>query len=519
MLKRIEIPKDLWFFVGRVLVSIGCINENMLKSSVFNEPKIRWLLLENKDWKNYCSNIDLSSNLYEGTNNRPAETEYLVNLFIKESIKREKRSEKFSERKRMIVERGFIEFDNVILMHESQTKEIFIEANEKCINQLQTPLFLSIDALLLELFIRELINIYKFRLGECFACEQGTEFNLESEILLAYLKVHSLSPKDFKLKIRYIPKEEELNEIELRKNIWKALIEKKPRILKDENGKTIAEFNVGKLFKLDKQTIHVDFGSIGLKTRKNLVGLGHILYNPEIFGASNTQEVVDSWNWVINKIKVSEEALQMALEACSLSMLLLTGVEEGTDISIFSLFVNLHKLDSLGIDTKTKIVEFGRLIKGHVRNFGKFENTNIWRSLLITQKLRKHLSNLSSECLLALLAKSYGYTVRLEKNPDLKIADKGVEVKRANSRNLSSAIDSAKKQPHDIIAIEVDTLDEIEIPYYTAPAYESTWLRVGNLRDVLDTALDIRYDGDVILLFMVTFEGLKGRIMLLKENS
>jgi hypothetical protein len=147
MLKRIQIPNNLWLFVGRVLASIGCINENMLNSSVFNEPKIRWLLLEDKDWKNYCSNIDLSNNLYERKNNRPAEAEYLVNLFVKESIKREKRSERFSERKRMIVERGFIGFDNVILMHESQTKEIFIEANEKCINQLQTPLFLSIDAI------------------------------------------------------------------------------------------------------------------------------------------------------------------------------------------------------------------------------------------------------------------------------------------------------------------------------------------------------------------------------------
>ena len=419
----------------------------------------------------------------------------------------------------MIIERGFIGFDNVILMHEKHAKELFNEVIEKCLNELQTPIPFSVDVIRFELFIQELINIYRLQFGKYFSCQNKDKCNVEGKILDEYLKLHSLSANKFTLKFRAISKANELAEIKLRKNIWNALIDKKPRILKDENGKTIMIFNVGKLVKLDKQTIHVDFGLIGLKTKGNLVGLGHILFNPELFGASNVQEVVASWHWLINRINAKENELQIVLEACSLSMLLLTGFEEGIDVSIFSLFVNLHKLDLAGVDTKQKIVEFGRLIRGHIKKFRKYENTNIWRSISRAQDLRKHLANLSSECLIAQFAKSYGYTVKLEKNPDVIIVDKGFEVKRDNSRNLSGVIDSAKDQPHNIIAIEVDSLNEIEIPRYTAPSYDVTWLTKGSLREVLKHALNFRYNGEVILLFMATLEGLKGRVILLKENQ
>ena len=99
----------------------------------------------------------------------------------------------------------------------------------------------------------------------------------------------------------------------------------------------------------------------------------------------------------------------------------------------------------------------------------------------------------------------------------MNIENKGFEVKRSNSYNLSNPISAAKKQPHDIIAIEVDSLEQREIPYYATPEYESTWLGVGNLKDVLNRALNVICNGDVILLFMSTFEGLKGRIILLKQ--
>ncbi len=220
---------------------------------------------------------------------------------------------------------------------------------------------------------------------------------------------------------------------------------------------------------------------------------------------------------MIAKIRVSAENLQMALEACSLILLLVTGVEEGKDVAIFSLIVNLRELDSLGIDTIPKIEEFGEEIRGHIRSFWKLEKT-IWKAFLVAQELRKYLSNVSSECFLARVSKSYGFDVKLGKHSDLTISGKRVEVKRVNSYNLSSSIEGAQGQLHDIIAIEVDSLKQREIPHYKAPHYETTWLEEGNLKETLKSAVTFRWNGDIVLLFMTTFEGLKERIILLKQT-
>jgi len=62
MLKRIEIPEDLWRFVGQALDSFGCIKVNEITEtdlSKYYKPSIRWLLLGDEDWKNYCAGIEL----------------------------------------------------------------------------------------------------------------------------------------------------------------------------------------------------------------------------------------------------------------------------------------------------------------------------------------------------------------------------------------------------------------------------------------------------------------------------
>ena len=148
-------------------------------------------------------------------------------------------------------------------------------------------------------------------------------------------------------------------EEKLRGNIWKALNQKHPSILQDNNGKEIAEFRIGQLFSIENGRINVNFGPYGLKRHKNFVGLGHILYNPLIFGARNIDEVLFSWRWLIKRIRVSEKVLQRALESCSLMMLLLSGHDKGETIYIFSFFVDLYNLDLMGINTNKKLIEFG----------------------------------------------------------------------------------------------------------------------------------------------------------------
>ena len=188
---------------------------------------------------------------------------------------------------------------------------------------------------------------------------------------------------------------------------------------------------------------------------------------------------------------------------------------DSIDFSIFSFFVNLYKLDKLGVNTSKKITEYGRLIRGHLKKFGKFENAT-WKNIVYVQNLRDHLYNFSSECLLARVAKTYGYSVELDIKPDVKIENIDFEIKRNNSNNLSNAIDKARSQVHDVIAIEVENLNKKEIPHYSLPSYEATWLKKGNLRDVLKTILCIKFDGEIILLFTQTIKGLKARIILIK---
>lgn len=517
MAKRILIPNDLWHFVGNELAERGYMNHDALLQTR-EIPKIRWQLLGKEEWQAYSHLDMLNLNNFKSQEGTVWEEASYLNLYVAETFKSKKLLKKYPETKRLIVERGFINFDNVILMSENRTEDLFNEASEKFLSLFGEPVIFSLDSSRLAIFILELIRIYKFRVGKNFTGKILNKGILENQILLSYLKAHSVSSQNFVLNTIVISKKRELNEKIFYKNIWNALNQKKPSILRDNKGKEIAKFNIGKLFREKDGKVYVDFDSLGLKVEGNFVGLGHILYRPEFLGARNVQEVLAAWNWLLEKTQVDSSNLQMALETCSLIVILKTGIEEGKDVNIFSLAINLQKLESLGIDTTSKIKEFGEEIRGHTKSFWKLEPKNIWKGILVAQKLREYLSNVSSECFLARVSKSYGFNVRIGKHPDLKIEGKGVEVKRANSYNLSSPIRSAQGQPHDIIAIEAKSLKQIEIPHYKAPKYETTWLNEGHLKDVLKSALTLRGNGDIVLLFMATFEGLKGRIILLKQT-
>lgn len=103
--------------------------------------------------------------------------------------------------------------------------------------------------------------------------------------------------------------ETELFEEKLRANIVKALDQKSPTIIYDNNNDSIVKFDVGKLFRIEDGNIHVNFGCFGLKTDGNLVGLGHVLYSPKFFGANDVNSVVNAWNWFIKEVHVDEDDL------------------------------------------------------------------------------------------------------------------------------------------------------------------------------------------------------------------
>jgi hypothetical protein len=243
--------------------------------------------------------------------------------------------------------------------------------------------------------------------------------------------------------------------------------------------------------------------------------MGCILYSPEILGAGNIQNVLDSWDWLIKKTHVSEETLQMALEACSLSELLLTGRDEGINVNIFSLIFDLYELDSMGVDTSPKIEEFGKQIRSYMRKFDKDKDKRIWRALVKTDDLRRHLSNFSSECRLARFAKICGFDVKLGKHPDIVVNGRKIEVKRVSSferyADLSNPIDEGLNQNPDIIAVEVNSLEERKIG-----GHKTKWLGRDNLSNTLRTVLAFKKSGNYVLLFSGTKQGLEGRIVILK---
>jgi hypothetical protein len=198
VVKEIRIPEDLWLFVGRELLTMGYINEDVLISATVEEPRMRWLLLEKEEWQNYLSLIDLrSTNPIEHANQTEQElTEYgnSHNLFIKETLKR------FPETESFLRETELIEFDNVIVMSAEKTEKTFREADESQLRYFGKAFYHSVDSCRLTFFIHELIHIYEFRLGKPIIEDTiNTESILQNKILLRYLSAHSLYPNDFKL--------------------------------------------------------------------------------------------------------------------------------------------------------------------------------------------------------------------------------------------------------------------------------------------------------------------------------
>jgi hypothetical protein len=256
--KRILIPNDLWHFVGNELIERGYMNHDALLQTI-EIPKIRWLLLRKEEWQAYSHLDMLNLNNFKSKEGKVWEKRDYLNIYVTETFKRRKLLKKYPETKRLLVERGFINFDNVVLMSESRTEHLFNEINRKALSLFGEPLIFSLDSTRLATFILELIRIYKFRVGKNFTGKILNNGVLENQILLSYLKAHSISSQNFGLNTIVISKKKELNEKRFFKNMWNALNQKKPSILKDNKGKEIAKFNIGKLFREKDGRVHVKF--------------------------------------------------------------------------------------------------------------------------------------------------------------------------------------------------------------------------------------------------------------------
>ena len=517
MARSIRIPNDLWFIVGRALSSMGYINKDSPLLEEKKPPTVRALLLEKEEWQSYCSQLSVIHENHTKNAKEELETACSFTLFIAETLKRKELLKQFPEIVSWHVEKRFIGYEYAILINGSETEEAFEEADEAYSCRFGKPFYFTVDSCRLAFLIREFMKIYESKLGKSFAENDLDESILIQKIFLLYLNAHSLHPQDFKLNFFEKSDRQEYVEEQIHQNILKALNQKQPSFLTDDYGNKIAEFNVGELISINfkEGRLQIDFGQIGLKIKGNFVGLGHILYAPWLLGARNVQNALDSWNWLVKRTQVSEETLQMALETCSLFSLLVTGRDEGENIHIFSTMVNLYELNLAGVDTRPKIEEFGHQIRSYMRIFDNWIDKKPWRAIAKTEGLRQYLSNVSSECFLARVAKSYWFDVKLGKRPDLTINNKKIEVKRLSSynkyANLSNPIDEGLSQNPDIVAIAANSFEKRSIK-----GCKAKWLGRDSLSSALKTALAFGKNGNCILLFSGTKKGLKGRIILLK---
>jgi hypothetical protein len=256
MVRRIRIPKDLWLIVGRTLSSMGYISKDSPILETEEKPIIKAILLEKEEWQTYCSQLHLlNPNHLEYTKETEEELETVnsINLFIVETLKRKDLLEQFPEIVQWHIEKGFMGFDNVILINTNKTEETFKEADKAHSCRFGEAFYYTVDSCRLAFLILELIRIYEFRLGKPFTENALDGSILQNKIFLFYLCVQSLHPKDFKLDFIQKSDQQKLLEEKVHQNILKALNQKEPSFLTDNNGKEIAVFNIGELFSIEKE--------------------------------------------------------------------------------------------------------------------------------------------------------------------------------------------------------------------------------------------------------------------------
>jgi hypothetical protein len=197
MVKEVRIPEDLWLFVGRELRSRGYITEDVFTWAMVEEPRMKWLLLEKEEWRNYRSRLDLTDlNPIEHAKETPQElieTEVVHLIFPKETLK------SYPETEKMLKEAGFIEFDYVALMSAEKTEEAFVKRDKFYLRETGKACYYTAHGYRLAMLIHELIHAYEVRLGTPIITDSYTEEALQDEIFYRYLSKHLIHPNNFKL--------------------------------------------------------------------------------------------------------------------------------------------------------------------------------------------------------------------------------------------------------------------------------------------------------------------------------
>ncbi|MGB9003574.1 MAG: hypothetical protein WCC52_07205, partial [Nitrosotalea sp.] len=282
------------------------------------------------------------------------------------------------------------------------------------------------------------------------------------------------------------------------------------------NDNVIAEIDLRGILSanpVDGTTINIT--DPGIKVKGDLVGLGGMYYYPSFFGADNTTQVVESWNWLLSQLKTPKEELEVMIEGYCVMDFIFSGKNMPEMYRIMSLATDLKILYEMNMNIQSKISELSEKTKGNFRAFTRFNSKNNPEGITRIREIIYQLADLSAEVRLAVIAKRIGKDVQISKSPDLLIDGVRVEVKfdRGDGLDNDAFVNKLLKglnQGGELIAI--DTLD---LNIKNTRSIKLTWLSITDLRSALETGSKAVKNGrKCVLLLSGSNKGYFGRLGL-----
>ncbi len=287
------------------------------------------------------------------------------------------------------------------------------------------------------------------------------------------------------------------------------------------NEQLVAELDMKPFIKIDddKQGTSITIGKPGLKEKDGLIGLGGYYYTPLILGAKDTTQVIEAWDWLFSKSNIPKKDFEITIEFVGVSEYIFNGKQDGIIFRVMGLAMDLKNLEEMGVNTSEKISELAGKIKGNVRSFNKNKEDKMGLGLFNILQLKRQLSDLSAETVLAWRAKKLGMDVKLAKSPDILIDVARVEVKsdrtdHMDEGRLENKLTKGLKQGGELIAILTGSFDKKELK-----DFKITWLPTYKLEESLKIAIQTcKGNTKCVLLFSGSLQGFFGRLGIIRQH-
>ncbi|MGP8321892.1 MAG: hypothetical protein ACT6FE_06175 [Methanosarcinaceae archaeon] len=182
-------------------------------------------------------------------------------------------------------------------------------------------------------------------------------------------------------------------------------------------------FALCEAFKVDGGTLTI-IGESDLQERDGLIGMSGAYFHPSLLSASSCGEVFDAWEWIGKEVGDYFYQMSQLLTGAFVLRAIMTGLLNFAVMAPIGMAVKLHKL-SKSIDTKPKVKELKRFMRGNVKSYDKDQLK--WYGNM-DERIR-FLCNLDAEFEFALFSLECGLSVRLKNHPDILLEGIPVDIK------------------------------------------------------------------------------------------